>query len=491
MKKILLVISLFALLGTYSCELDYLPYNAIEQQEAFKTIKDARTLRNYFPLIVRNSLLGEYYYATDIQADLLNATLSYGNVQGFLYSWDLYASDYTVENLWYGPYSRLKNVNNFIDNAPSIATETDEEAAELAQYISEAYLTRAILYRALVLRYAKDYEPATAADDPGVPLVLTYDINEKPARATVAEVYEQIFKDIAAAKTSLTVPGEQNAKYLTVDCITALEAQVYLETHQYSEAAAAAATLISSNRYPLITTQPALAAAWTNDTGTETIFQPASLDPSDLGNRMPYYINDNDTDVAPLYVPQQWVVDLFDNNDIRKGVFIDQYDIKIQGTAYPGVWLISKYPGNPALYSGSISNYAHSPKAFRIAELYLIRAEALAQSAATEGDALVALNALRDARGLTGVATSGDALKRDIQEERTREMLCEGTRLYDLKRWKLGVERRTPQNTAFVITAPVEKTTELQKNAGDDRFVWGIPTNDIQTNPNLEQNPGW
>ncbi|MDR2362024.1 MAG: RagB/SusD family nutrient uptake outer membrane protein [Prevotellaceae bacterium] len=494
MKKIVIILSVILILqGFYSCTLDYLPAGSIEQEQAFQKIGDARALRNYLYLALRGTSNGAYFYATDIQADLLNATLSYGNVGGLLYSWELYPSDYTVEALWAGPYSSLKNINNFIDRADQIVTKDSTEAAELAGYISEAHLTRAILYRSLILRYAKDYEPATAAEDPGVPLVLHYDITERPARATVAEVYDQIFVDIAAAEVALIKAGEQNAKYLTRDCITALKAQVYLETHQYMQAAQAADRLISSDVYPLVTTRSALNTMWTNDQSSEIIFQPVSTEPSEATNEFGIYISFNGSVNRPYYVPQQWVVDLFGSNnaDIRKGVFINQYEIDIVGVKYPDVWLVSKYPGNPALYTG-YSNYAHCPKVFRIAEMHLIKAEALAwNGASTEPDALAALNVLRTKRGLATITAYGDELKREIQEERTREMLCEGTRLYDLKRWKLGVERKAPQNTAFVITVPAEKTINLRKAAGDDFFVWGIPRNDILANPNIKQNPGW
>jgi hypothetical protein len=494
MKNTVIILSAILMLqGFYSCTLDYLPADGIEQEQAFQKIEDARSMRNAFYLALRGTTNGEYFYATDIQADLLNATLSYGNVGGFLYSWELYPSDYTVEALWAGPYGYLKNVNNFLDNVDKIVTADSTEKAELAGYISEAHLTRAILYRSLILRYAKDYEPATAATDLGVPLVLHYNITERPARATVAEVYDQIFADIDSAKVALTRAGAQNAKYLTKDCITALEAQVYLETHQYTKAAAAATELISSNTYPLVTTRAALNTMWTNDQSSEIIFQPVSTEPSEATNSLGIYISSNGTVNRPYYVPQQWVVDLFGatNADIRKGVFIRQYEIEVLGVKYPGVWLVGKYPGNPTLYTGT-SNYAHCPKVFRIAEMYLIKAEALAWNGdATESDALAALNALRNARGLASITVYGNALKQAIQEERTREMLCEGTRLYDLKRWKLGVTRNAPQNAAFVVTSPAEKTIDLHKAADDNLFIWGIPRNDILSNPNLQQNPGW
>ena len=66
-------------------------------------------------------------------------------------------------------------------------------------------------------------------------------------------------------------------------------------------------------------------------------------------------------------------------------------------------------------------------------------------------------------------------------------MLCEGTRLDDLKRWQLGVTRTAPQNSAMVVTGPT--ASELSVTSNNMRFVWEIPSNDIQANPNLK--PNW
>ena len=78
-----------------------------------------------------------------------------------------------------------------------------------------------------------------------------------------------------------------------------------------------------------------------------------------------------------------------------------------------------------------------------------------------------------------------------IKEERTREMLCEGTRLDDLKRWNMGFSRTAPQNINLIEVGANFK--EKVVAAGDDKFVWAIPANDITTNPNIadQQNPGW
>jgi hypothetical protein len=145
------------------------------------------------------------------------------------------------------------------------------------------------------------------------------------------------------------------------------------------------------------------------------------------------------------------------------------------------------------LFTATTTNYAQAPKFLRIAEMYLISAEAAARSgdATLLVDGLTKLNTLRAARGLTTPLASltSDALFAEVKEERFLELAFEGFRLWDLKRWHEGFTRSAPQNTNF-LTVGTGFTT-LTIPADQPKFVWGIPSNDININPNLRQNTGW
>lgn len=79
------------------------------------------------------------------------------------------------------------------------------------------------------------------------------------------------------------------------------------------------------------------------------------------------------------------------------------------------------------------SNYLHKPKPFRIAEVYLNLAEAYAMSG-DNGSATNYLLQLRVARVPQYVANVTDIMT-EIKQERLRELIGEGFRLWDLKRW--------------------------------------------------------
>jgi hypothetical protein len=492
----LLSLAVVSALVMVSCDLNRYPYDQIEQSQSFQTIKDATTFNNGLYSTLRGRVYGLFMFSTDVQADLLNATLDYGNRNGFPHKWNGFLSDdYTIRDTWQNYYNAIANINNIIDNSGKIVLDNDNDRALMDRYLGEAYFLRAYYYHQLIQRFAKDYEPASASSDAGLPLVLKFDIKEKPSRSSVEAVYQQILADIEQAESYLaTVPGVQNSPKITKDCVTALKARVYLCMHNWTGAAEAANSLINSGAYPLMSNAASFKNMWVTDGGTETIFQLFASQPSELSNANSIYLglNAQSQKYTPDFVPEQWVVDLYEASDIRKPAYLEQKTLYIQGTTYNGIYCINKYPGNPALFTAASTNYQHKPKIFRIAEMYLISAEAAAQNSATEAAALSTLNLLRVARGASGLnGLTGTALMDAIKDERVRELLCEGTRLDDLKRWNMGVIRKAPQSTAFINVGPDfdQKTVA----AGDDKFVWGLPKNDITTNPNLvnQQNPGW
>ncbi len=501
MKRVYTLIICLLALGLSSCDLDRSPYDAIATKDAFKTVDDATAFNTGMYSYLRNRVYGIFDYTTDVQSDLLHGSTDYGNRNGLPYTWTFNSGDYNLRDVWMMYYDAIASINLFLDNVDQIPTSSTAEQAAIAKYKGEAYLLRAYYYHQLVKRYAKDYEPSSATTDKGLPIVTTYDLTFKPTRSSVEATYQQILSDIASAKTLLTTVGTPGAIRMTKDCITALEARVYLCMHKFDEAAAAADVLISSNTYPLATTAAAFKKIWHEDDLAESIMQvfasaptelpsPAATNRSSAVNNIYLGYNAATGTYIPDFIPEQWVVDLYyDNNDVRKAVYLEKKTLTISNTQYPGIYLLNKYPTNPALNPGGTTpNYQHKPKVFRIAEMYLIKAEALASKAIPDlNGAMLVLNDLKTKRGLAAMTSSASVMD-SIKVERTREMLCEGTRLDDLARWKMGVTRGAPQNQGIVALG-----YNLSKPANDNKMVWGIPNNDITTNPNLtnDQNPGW
>ena len=124
------------------------------------------------------------------------------------------------------------------------------------------------------------------------------------------------------------------------------------------------------------------------------------------------------------------------------------------------------------------------PKPLRLAEQYLIRAEAYCQKG-RYADASSDLAALNQARGGKAATLNASNWLDVISDERVKELYMEGFRLHDLKRWNRGFER-----VHQAYTQPEGSTKKIE--AGDYRFVWPIPQNDIEA-PGSEiiQNKGY
>ena len=475
-------------------DLERFPFASIEQTQSFQTVGDAATWNTGLYANLRGNVYGPFTYATDVQADQLNATLDYGNRNGFPHRWEGFlADDGLLRTHWGNYYSAINNINVALAGFETIPTENQDEEDELDLYRADAYLARAFYYHNLVVRFAQDYDPSSASSDLGVPIVLEYDLQARPSRNTVEEVYQQILSDINTARPALSsVNGSSGAQRFNIDVLRALEARVRFYMHDWQGAKTIADQLIGSGRYPLITTEEGLNNMWTNDFPQEVIMQLFVSAPNELANTNDIYLRYQGAEdvFQPDFVPSQWVVDMYEDDDIRKNVyFTNDETVRISGIDYSDIWIVNKYPGNPDLFTAANTNYQQAPKVFRIAEMYLISAESALNIPG--GNALTPLNALRQARGLDALAVSGDDLVDAVRDERFRELAFEGFRLDDLKRWDEGFTRRDPQNTAMLLQGANTFTKSVEET--NPKFIWGIPTFDVTLNPNLadQQNPGW
>ena len=466
-----------------SCEMDQFPNDSISAETAWQSVDDAIKFRNGIYSYFKSINNGIYTYTADLQSDLFNATVSFGNSGGDMHRWDFEASQYDIEDIWQYNYTTINNCNNIISHIDGITGEDEDETATLAMIKGEAHLMRAICYHTLTLRYTKDYEPASAASTLGLPLVTTPDPLAKPSRSSLEDTYKLIKEDINAARANLKTAGAANSIYFTVDVINALEARVDLYMHNYASAVSLAKELIAN--YPLVEDADALASMWLNDESSEIIYRTfQSVD--ERNNAIGIYLSYSTAteSFSPNFVPSQWILDLYEDGDIRKDVFYRKDKITCQEVVTEDVYMLNKYPGNPALKK-SEHEYYHMAKVFRSAEAYLIAAEASYMNG-NEPDAVKYLNDLRTKRGASVVTVSGDALLKEIKNEWIREFIGEGQRMNDIKRWHDGIQRSNPQLEELVMTG--SEYTTLTKSADDMRMVWEIPYNDLNANSNLVGN---
>ena len=355
----------------------------------------------------------------------------------------------------------------------------------------------------MVTHFCKPYNSSTATTDLGLPLLTAPTLKNFPPRSSLAETYDFILSDIQKAETLLAnQTGAAGADTFTLDAARALKARVLLYKNDWAQAYQVAVALINSNRYPLATSADAFKKIWTEDDNAESIIQlyaavnAGVYETSDNTNEL--YLGESESfffpgqiDANPNVLPTQDFIDLFTTDDWRKDVFLKEVTV-----GFSSLYAVNKYPRNRELEPIDSYNfyYGHKAKLFRIAETYLIAAEA-AYKNNDETNAKKYLNLLRAARGLTAITTSGSNLFADIQNERNRELAFEDFRLYDLNRWGLPVKRGTPQDVTAIRNTPASDYSELNIQVGSNyyyKIVWPIPVDDIDYEQgNWKQNPNW
>lgn len=516
MKKInvILTAALFAV-GIASCDMEKYPYDSVEESKYMTTLTDFANARIGLYSNYRGLTTGSFILTPEMQVDDFHAVVGYSNSYGAIYRWDFQMSEGYTENIWASYYAVIARCNYFIDSYNKVkesgtVTFSDSEMKTIESYLGEAYFTRAYSYLQLAAFFCKAYDPATAESDYGVPLQLTYaptsDASAYPGRASQKATYEQIVSDLQNAKTyvnhELTVLKGQNAiNYISQDLVTALQARTALQMKDYATAISASTSLIASGKYPLINSGEEFSDMWVHDMGTEVIWQ-IFMSKDELGSTTgstfwgQYQKDPSKVNVD--YIPSQSLIDLYDqNNDIRFATFFCPFTLNVASGAQGNIYLFDKYPGNPEIYNevNVDQHYTNKSKPFRIAEQYLIAAEAYAAQGKLDGAKY--LNDLMKARiaGFTDKTyNSAQLLMSTIQDERHKELVGEGFRLVDLKRWGLGVNRKNAvQDPNLVLQPGAEHTTALEKQADDFRMVWPIPKSEIDANPQIkgQQNPGY
>ncbi len=352
------------------------------------------------------------------------------------------ADNQTILVVWKAAYNTINRANHVIAKVPGVSDEgfTQEERDKL---LGEAHFIRSLAYFDIVRIWG------------GAPIVLTPTLavvnKVGVARSTADEVYAQVFSDLTKAETLL--PNTLNRFRATKKTAWALLSRYYLYRKDWAQAESFATRLIGDAGYRL--SKPYNSFFASNVTGSvESIFEI---------QYSPKFLNDNRNDWQPAsngggrrIVPTNAFIELV-NNPLVGG-----NRNTILGRTSTGLWYGNLYYRSPATDPSYI---------IRIAELFLIRAEARAQQNKL-GLAAEDLNAVRDRAGLSvTTAATQEQLLLAIENENRLEFGLEPHRWFDLVR-----TGRAQQ--VLGITDP-------------NKLLLPIPSDEIIIDDALKQNPGY
>jgi len=393
--------------------------------------------------------------------------------------------DHRNENAW-SPYFNFDFYYKIIANANMIIKYID--GAEGPEADRKAIKGQALAYRAwsyfqMVQLYGKRYDKAGANDSPGVTLVLAPTIEALP-RSTVAEVYAQIVTDLSEAITNLTgAPARANASHINVNVAKGLRARVALAMQDWTTAA----TMASEARagFSLMSNAQYL-QGFNNYTNPEWMWGSRQIqDQTTYFYSFFAYMSADFNSTNIRGNPKSINSALYNQisaTDIRKQLW-DPTGANVAFPIPPGG---SRFPymNRKFLSGGGGGSSIGDVPIMRVAEMYLIEAEARARAGGQDAAAAAALFTLAVNRdpSYTLSTNTGQALIDEIMIQRRVELWGEGFRFYDLKRLNLPLDRTGANHSVAVAST-------MNVDAGVKEWEFLIPRTELNSNPNAVQNP--
>lgn len=361
---------------------------------------------------------------------------------------NIQADNAITRSFWSTAYQGIYQVNAFLEG---VTDNTKISAAFQRQVRGEALVTRSLYYFNLVNLFG------------GVPIITStdYKVTAIQPRGTVAEVYTLIINDLTAA-VSLMSDKYPSAGRLrpNINAARALLSRAYLYNSRWKEASDMASLIINSGLYDLVDPNVTF-----KNGSREAIWQMQTLDPYQQTALAWTFIPYGDN-YEPDYIFSDNLKNAFEANDKRKASWTGTNSDGVTFWVYP-----AKYK-NLQLTDTPLEQWM----IFRVAEQYLIRAEAFANQGLLD-DARGDINKIRARAGLGNTTAVGkDDVLTAIAKERQTELFAEwGHRWFDLK--------RTGQATA--VLGPIKP------NWASTDVLYPIPLDEMKTNTFLVQNPGY
>ncbi len=364
------------------------------------------------------------------------------------YNNTLLASDDFVALLWNGSYNQIYACNAIIEG---VAQAQSLPEADRQRLHGEALFARAFVYLHLVNTFGD------------VPFITTtdYAANSTVSRTASQTVYQNVISDLEMATELLPEADlSGNRTRPAKAAAQALLARAYLYHGDYAEAANMASAVLNEGQYSL---EANLGEVFLVGS-PETVWQIAS---GGQGS------NTNEGSTFIFYAGPPAVVSLtddivagFETGDLRKEFWVKEVSDGSTSWYHPYKYKLDTPTGSSMEYSIQL----------RVAELYLIRAEARARQGEL-GAAKDDLDIIRSRAGLpVSAATSQEELLAAILEERKYELFTEqGHRFFDLRRF-----------------GKLDEVLGIKPGWNATDNLWPLPQTELLANPFLSpQNPGY
>ncbi|MBD0296752.1 MAG: RagB/SusD family nutrient uptake outer membrane protein [Flavisolibacter sp.] len=521
-KLILFLIAVAIATGSCKKILDVAPYSSFSDVTAFSTpervqlalygVYDAAQSGFYAGNVIRGYPFG----AANIEQSDMRGEDMLNQAQFYAFTYEATYNNTSPNNgyMWQTLYALINTANLVIEGVKDAASKNVISQAVATQYEAECRFLRAMAHHELVINFARPYADGNGSKlgiiwrDFGIKNDATAQQAREQKRSTVAENYTKILEDLNFAEANLPaiVNDITNTPIKTYRAskaaAIALKMRVKLHMQDWQGVVTEGNKLIPATA-PFVSPiggwklTPTPEGPFTNNASDESIFSIKNDATDNPGTnaalaRMlgsPALTGRGLVRVSPIaFNLPAWRCD-----DQRRTLLLTQDGRSYYSTKYK-----------------DYTNWSDAAPQIRYAEVLLTLAEAEARLASgVSTRTLALLNAVRnravpaDAQyTASSFATKKDLIKA-ILDERRIEFLAEGKRWGDIHRLALDPDFSTggiPAKMTFAnatfdkyncSTNPTLTKSIAAIPYSDFRFIWPIPLEEIQQNPNIEQNPGY
>lgn len=471
---------------------DDLDYKPIDQLDESKVINSTELLQNvtygtYSKLKIRN-YLRECRYAKELMSDDVILVKTTGDHLMQTYNYQHIVNSNLALHVWTLGYQAIFSANTVID-----AIDENTNDAIQKQLLGENLFLRALIHHDLVRVFGRPYTNGDPTQNLGIMIRNNADPNDIPPRSTVKECYDFIVSDLLKAAEYMN--EEKSNIYASKEVAYALLARMYLYMGENDNAIQYADMVINSGRYELLNTEDYRKYfTFFPEENQETIFAIKLLPTENQGKASIGSMFNGFGGWGEIYASPSYRELIYKNTEDARIDFIQPHfdGDKIPDPTEDCGYKVQKRNGLSKYYNVKYTNEGgiemlSSVIRLRLAEMYLIKAEAFAKKG-EDANAIEMVDILRQRAGLTGKQLFENDMQGYtsvldvVMDERRLELAWEGHRSYDVYRNNRTMDRTyLPEDVSWHGPRTIEPTSTS--------IVHFIPESEIILNPALVQNP--
>ncbi|GHV26726.1 membrane protein [Bacteroidia bacterium] len=518
------LLALIFILSSCTDWLNLAPEDGVVRNKFWKTKEEVNSaVMGCYASLMEDNMMERYFLWGEMRADMVMPSARANSDILALQNGEIVSTNgYTV---WSYFYKTINQCNTVLELAP-LAREKDMSFSEtlLKQYEAEVTCIRSLAYFYLI---------RTFRDVPYVTDASLYDNqNFSVPKTGQAEIVDALIVSLREAEKSIPFSYSDvasNKGRFNAWSLKALLADIYLWKSDYAPCVELCTQIINSGQYSLVpVAREAVVVDGAVPGTTQTVYYAGEQDVSlmfqkiyAVGNSVEsifelQFGTDKENPFVRMFAPNYATiqpktanfVEYFPSSSVDRG----WSDIRGEGVSYVSnyIWkwigLTSTAPFQSRPDGSSFSNWIF----YRLADVLLMKAEALTQLAKQNGNnqtlLLEAKDLLTQVRDRANAPESTDLLygqKGDLEaktleefilNERTREFTFEGKHWFDVLRHAKR-DNYAPENLAYllrlaILSAPPEKTMSLQSKWQGNKGSHYLPinANEIKVNKALVQN---